>query len=445
MLPPMIADSASGVSITRCSPKSLSRPSVMRKTPPRVPTSSPSRTTRSSASMASRRAVLSALAMVICAIGASLNPRPGTGPRTPPAAGTGPSGWPAGRRRRGRPGRRGAGRARARPGARPPAAPGPPRPRPHPRGPQPVGDGLDQGRPGPVARPLGRRPGHRVHGQDVVAVHLDPGEAEAEGPLVDGPGHLLGQRHRDRPLVVLAEEHHRGAVHGGEVERLADVALAGGAVAEVGDGADLGPVPLGADGVADGVQGLGADGDRVKGQLVALGVPAGQVGPAVEAEDRQHLHAGPDVDDAVLAVGGEHKVVRPERPGAADLGRLLAKAGRPDAELALTLKVVALDVDAPHHHQLAVQVAEVLVGQVDLVGVVLEERPVLAEQPNLLVGLVHASVSRVVAPDSPDPTRPHASNTQAPGTGERRSGGLNTPFNTQKAETVWGHTPWGAA
>src|SRR5918996_4077808 len=68
---PMIPDSASGVSITRCSPKSFCSPSVIRKTPPRVPTSSPSSTTRSSASMASRSAVLSALAMVICAISAS--------------------------------------------------------------------------------------------------------------------------------------------------------------------------------------------------------------------------------------------------------------------------------------------------------------------------------------------------------------------------------------
>src|SRR4029453_10491626 len=71
MLTPMMADSASGVSMTRCSPKSLSRPSVMRKPPPRVPTSSPSSTTRSSASMASRRAVFRALAIVICAIAAS--------------------------------------------------------------------------------------------------------------------------------------------------------------------------------------------------------------------------------------------------------------------------------------------------------------------------------------------------------------------------------------
>jgi hypothetical protein len=168
----------------------------------------------------------------------------------------------------------------------------------------------------------------------------------------------------------------------------------------VAPSADLGPVPLGPDGVADGVQGLGADGDRVLGQLVDLGVPAGQGRPPEQPQDAQHLHAGADVDDAVLAVGGEHEVVRPQGPGAADLGRLLAQAGRPDAELALTLEVVALDVDAPDHHQLAVQVAQPGVVQVDRVGVVLEERAVLAEQPNLLVGLVHASVSRVVAPTS---------------------------------------------
>jgi hypothetical protein len=131
---------------------------------------------------------------------------------------------------------------------------------------------------------------------------------------------------------------------------------------------------------------------------VALGVPAGQGGPAEQPEDRQHLHAGPDVDHAVLAVGGEHEVVRPQGPGAADLGRLLAQAGRPDAELALALEVVALDVDATDDHELAVQVTELVVAEVGLVGVVLEERPIFAEQSNLLVGLVHASVSRVVAP-----------------------------------------------
>ena len=179
-------------------------------------------------------------------------------------------------------------------------------------------------------------------------------------------------------------------------------------------------------------------GIEYRASLWRWGSQPDRLAPRYRPRTRQHLHAGPDVDDAVLAVGGKDEVVRSQRPGAADLGRLLAQAGRPDAELALALEVVALDVDAPHHHQLAVQVAEVLVGQVDLVGVVLEERPVLAEQPNLLVGLVHASVSRVVAPTS----RSYSSggvNTQAPGTGERRSGG----FNTQGPEPVAGSGPCG--
>src|SRR3954469_373827 len=37
----VLADSASGVSSTRCSPKSFCSPSVTRKTPPSLPTSSP--------------------------------------------------------------------------------------------------------------------------------------------------------------------------------------------------------------------------------------------------------------------------------------------------------------------------------------------------------------------------------------------------------------------
>ena len=48
---PTMPDSASGVSITRSSPKSSRKPCETLKTPPRVPTSSPSRTIRSSAAI----------------------------------------------------------------------------------------------------------------------------------------------------------------------------------------------------------------------------------------------------------------------------------------------------------------------------------------------------------------------------------------------------------
>ena len=51
---PMIADSASGVSITRSGPNSSMKPSVTLNAPPNTPTSSPITNTRSSARISVR-------------------------------------------------------------------------------------------------------------------------------------------------------------------------------------------------------------------------------------------------------------------------------------------------------------------------------------------------------------------------------------------------------
>ena len=66
-------------------------------------------------------------------------------------------------------------------------------------------------------------------------------------------------------MVVLAEEDHRDVEAGGEGEGLRDIALAGGAVAEVGDGRAAAPVELHSERVAGGVQGLSADNDGRSG------------------------------------------------------------------------------------------------------------------------------------------------------------------------------------
>src|ERR1700709_2322838 len=58
-------DSPSGASITRSSPKSFCRPSVIRKTPPSLPTSRPITSTLGSASIRLRRAGVSAAAMLM--------------------------------------------------------------------------------------------------------------------------------------------------------------------------------------------------------------------------------------------------------------------------------------------------------------------------------------------------------------------------------------------
>src|SRR4029453_14051219 len=68
------------------------------------------------------------------------------------------------------------------------------------------------------------------------------------------------------------------------------------------------------------------------------------------------------------------------------------------------------------------------------------ELPSPAKQPILLVGLVHASVSRVVAPDSCDPTRTGGRNTQDP---RSRCGAGAGGFNTQGPEPLGGPAPGG--
>src|SRR5512144_3167678 len=66
----------------------------------------------------------------------------------------------------------------------------------------------------------------------------------------------------------------------------------------------------------------------------------------------------------MLAVGGEGKVLRPQRPAGPDLCSLLAEQARPQAQLALTLEGGRLHVDATDEDQVAVQPAQVVVGQV---------------------------------------------------------------------------------
>src|SRR5690349_20655546 len=65
---PTMPDSASGLSMTRSSPKSFCSPSVIRKTPPSLPTSSPMTRTFGSSSIARRRPMLSPLASVILSL-----------------------------------------------------------------------------------------------------------------------------------------------------------------------------------------------------------------------------------------------------------------------------------------------------------------------------------------------------------------------------------------
>src|SRR5690606_31544245 len=140
---------------------------------------------------------------------------------------------------------------------------------------------------------------HRVAGDDVVAVHPDRRDAEAGAAVHQRDAALLGGGPRDRPLVVLAEEDHGGGRRGGEHHRLADVALRGGAVAEVGDGGAVAVGVAGADvavaldthGVAGGVQRVRADDQGGHVVVVLAGVPAAVLAAAVEQQQAAYVEA----------------------------------------------------------------------------------------------------------------------------------------------------------
>jgi len=172
---------------------------------------------------------------------------------------------------------------------------------------------------------------------------------------------LRGVRHRDRVLVVLHEEDHRRVEDGGEVEGLADVALAGGPVAEADEDDLVGAVERHAHRVPRRLQRLRAHDEREQAEVEGVDVPGGVGDAAHDLQDRDR------VDSAVhphgeLAVRGVDHVGRPQRRDRADLGGLLALRRRPQGELPLALQVGALDVDASGEEHRAVRVAN-LVGR----------------------------------------------------------------------------------
>ncbi len=186
----------------------------------------------------------------------------------------------------------------------------------------------------------------------------------------DRPDRLHSDRLGDGPLVVLAEEDDGCLEGGGEDHGLVDVALAGGAVTEVGHRDRVHPVALAAHRVAGGVQGLGADDHGGRRHVDRERVPARVRGAAPHLRhvfERHPAHVG----DRVLAVAREHEVVGTQRPGGSDLCRLLAEQRRPEAELALALEGGGFVVEAAHDDQVFVDGEQVVVAEVFHPAVVL--------------------------------------------------------------------------
>ena len=131
-----------------------------------------------------------------------------------------------------------------------------------------VGLDFDQAGAFAAARAPDRRRHRLVHLDRVVVRHLDAGHAVGRGAVghpVDGRGAGLG--HRDRPLVVLADEDHRQLPQGRQVQRLMKGALVGRAFAEEGHRHPVLAQLLGREGRAAGRRQAGAD-DAAAAELV---------------------------------------------------------------------------------------------------------------------------------------------------------------------------------
>ena len=100
--------------------------------------------------------------------------------------------------------------------------------------------------------------------------------------------------------------------------------------------------------------------------LILVRVPAALVDAAEQAQRHDRVDAAA-VEHAVLAVGREGHVLGPQRAAGADLGGLLPEQAGPDAELALALQRGRLGVELADDHQVAVETAQLLVGEVDAV------------------------------------------------------------------------------
>src|SRR5215831_13847534 len=193
---------------------------------------------------------------------------------------------------------------------------------------QAIGHALDQSRTVAGARPVDRLTRGRVDSEHIVTVHLEAGQPVRQGLLGDRARvRLLLERHRDRPLVVLAHEDDRHVPDAGEVQRLVEVALGGCAVAEVRHHDHVVAPILRGVGEPDRVGQLRRHRDRDR-QVVLVG--PGLAALEVAREEEQELLDRPAPPDhrPRLAERRHHPVRRPQGEDAPQLGSFLALGRR---------------------------------------------------------------------------------------------------------------------
>jgi len=90
--------------------------------------------------------------------------------------------------------------------------------------------------------------------------------------------------------------------------------------------------------------------NRVSEKWPGVCLPAGRRVVGLGQHREHHVERGhphPEVEDDVAVVGSDPVVLRLERPGGADLGRLVAGAGEDEGRPSLAVEDLAADVDLP--------------------------------------------------------------------------------------------------
>nr|CUV59434.1 exported protein of unknown function [Ralstonia solanacearum] len=193
------------------------------------------------------------------------------------------------------------------------------------------------------------------HGDHVVAVHLPPGDARGDRLLGQGlRGGLAAARHRDRPLVVVDDEHQRRAPHAGQVHPFIEIALGGAAVTEHRDGDTRLAAQLERVGGPRRVADLGADRHAVREIFAHRSKAAAALVAAPVQQALGHADAAQQLR-AVVAVGREQDVFGPHGAGHAHADRLLADRRGKGAELAGALQRDGLGVERARQHHGAIQ------------------------------------------------------------------------------------------
>ncbi len=228
-----------------------------------------------------------------------------------------------------------------------------------------VGLGLDQRRALAGAGALDGGARNLEHGEDVVAVDRDAGDAIGGGLAGDlGIEGRLGERRRRGVEIVLADEDDRRLLDAGEVHRLVEAAVVDRAVAEEGDADVVAALGPGADAGAGGVADAGGDdavgAEQADRAIVEMHGAAAAAAAALDlAEQLGHqdvgIHAlGEGV--AMAAMGRGHPVGGAEMGADADGGRLLADIEMEEAGgLALAAGDLGKALEASQQHHLLVE------------------------------------------------------------------------------------------